>query len=150
MGTLGSNNCCASARFGGEANLDPATFDIPNHILIAGHEYQTAKPLIDTAQRRGWVASVCSSFADLQSRVTLIPPGGVLLLDTSILSDRSGIERLTQLGELVSPPKIYLITLELGLGAVPVREICMAAHIPIQDILVLPLSQETLDRMLGA
>ena len=42
------------------------------------------------------------------------------------------------------------MTSELGVEALAVREICMAAHIPIQDILVLPLSQETLDRMLGA
>lgn len=142
-------NCLADQQDLERVNPEAATFAVPNHILIAGQDYRTAEPLIQTAQRRGWQASLCRSFGELQDRVSLIPPGGVLLLNTSILSDRSGIERLTQLGHLPAPPRIYLTTAELDVNALAVREICIAAHIPVQDILVLPLAHETLDRLLG-
>lgn len=148
MGNFDQNSNCSAQQRGIE-RVDPATFDVPNNILIAGQDFQTAQPLIETAKRRGWQPSLCPSFNALYDRVSLIPPGGVLLLNTSILSDRSGIERLTKLGELAAPPRIYLTTVELDVGTLAVREICMAAGIPIQDILVLPLSHETLDRLLG-
>ncbi len=116
---------------------------------MAGLDHQFAHPLVDTAKRRGWLASLCNSFAELQNRVSLIPPGGLLLLDTSILADRSGIERLTQLGDLPAPPRIYLTTSQMDVTALAVREICIAARITVQDILVLPLSPDTVDAMLG-
>ena len=118
-------------------------------MLMAGLDHQFAHPLIETAKRRGWLASLCNSFAELQNRASLIPPGGLLLLDTSILADRSGIERLTQLGDLPAPPRIYLTASEMDVNALAVREICMAARVSVQDILVLPLSPETADAILG-
>lgn len=148
MGNFDQKNVCSIQILGIE-RVDPATFDVPNNILIAGQDLQAAKPLMETAQRRGWQPNLCRSFNELYDRVSLIPPGGVLLLNTSILSDRSGIERLTKLGELPAPPRIYLTTVELDVSTLAVREICMAAGVPVQDILVLPLSHETLDGILG-
>lgn len=73
-----------------------------------------------------------------------------MLLDTAVFSDRCGIERLSQLSSLPALPTTYLLAGELDVHTLAVREISTAAGIDITDILVKPLTANTLDRLLGA
>ena len=151
MGNLNQDNrsCEDDDTHVQRVDVGTVTFAVPNHLVLAGQDIGFARALLETAQRRGWNASMCNSFSELNYRVALIPPGGLLLLDTSILADRSGVERLTQLSDLPALPRIYLTTSELDVTALAVREICIAARITIQDILALPLTANTIDMMLG-
>lgn len=126
------------------------SFDVPNHVLIAGLSTTVAAPLIQTAQRRGWFVKVWEPVEDVAHWIRMVPAGGLVVLDISVLSDRYGIERLTSICDLPALPRTVLVAEELSVNALAVREISRAAGLEIQDILIHPLSSEALDLMLGA
>lgn len=125
-------------------------FEVPNHLLIASPEPGNAQNILESAHRRGWYVSFCNDYIELPDHIRRVPAGGTLLLDTAVFSERSGIERLSHLASLPALPKTYLLTSELDVHALAVREISTAAGINITDILVKPLNTGILDQLLGA
>ena len=131
-------------------SVESATnFGVPNHITLAGIPEQLARPILETAIRRGWKATRSANFTSLISHIRAMPPGGMVLINTSVLAGHTGIERITEMAELPALPRIYLTTVDLDVSALTAREICLAASIPVEEILVLPMECETLDILLG-
>lgn len=151
MGNLDQDKRCVAACVldGQNAMLPIRAFAVPNHLLIATPKRDETCEIVESAHRRGWFVSLCEDFCELPDQTRMVPAGGMLLLDTAIFSDRDGVGRLSQLANLPDLPRTYLLTNELDVNVLAVREISNAAGIEVIDILVRPLNALTLDRLLG-
>lgn len=122
---------------------------MPNYLLIAGGAPAGRAPLVQAAERRGWFVQTCGTGGELAARIAQMPSGGILVLDTSIVAEPEGIERLAGLADLPALPRLHLISDEIDTSALVAREICVAAGIEVHDTLVRPIPAPIIDQLLG-